>query len=142
MCDWIVQEYYSETTKTASFLINEAESGQNVGCAEISYSGGLSLFNDKPPKNPEWFFNRLYIKPSFRKKGAGTTLLSYIKEFVYKEDICLHCEVNPYNDGIILEGLKRSELIKFYKKHGFKEKTFISVFFKKPFKSLFMNLKI
>ena len=100
------------------------------------------MFNGKPPKNPEWFFNRLYIKPFFRKKGAGTALLNHVKEFVYKEDICLYCEVNSYNDDRIHKGLERSELIKFYKKHGFKEKTFISAFLKKPFISLFMNLKI
>ena len=124
MDNWNIEEYYSPSDKYLEIPIRdyvvfnaiEPETGKNAGCAEFS-SSSLSFFiKGQPIKNQQWFFNRLYVKPEFRNRGAATALLEQVRKYVYEKGVCLYCGVNPYGD------LSRSQLNTLYKKHGFQRK--------------------
>ena len=144
MDKWDIEKYYSPPHKFLEIPIKEyvvfnaiePETGKDAGCAEFSSSSMSFFIKDKPIKNQQWFFNRLYIKPEFRNRGAATALLEQVKKFVYEKDICLYCDVNPYGD------LNHSQLNTLYKKHGFQRKRVTCDTNDVLFYGLFMNYKL
>ncbi len=76
-----------------------------VGCAELS-----SFI-----KEGEFYFNRLFVQPKFRRMGFGHILMQQIIRIVDKKKINIVLDINPYGD------LNYDQLFKFYQKYNFEE---------------------
>ena len=141
---WKIEGHYSPPDKFFGIPIKEyavfdaidPKTGRNAGCAEFSSSVMSFRIKGKVVENPQWFFNRLYVKPEFRNRGVATALLDKVYEFVHDKDVCLYCGVNPYGD------LTRKQLNDLYKKHGFRRKLVTCGSVDKPFYALLMNFKV
>ena len=144
MTNWEIEEIYCPPQKCGDISINEfltidvidSETGKNAGCAELSPTSMKFFIKGNPIKNPQWFFNRLFVKPEFRGRGGATALLEHLKKVVHERGFCLYCGVNPYGD------LNRSQLNALYKKHGFQRKRVTCDTDNFLFYGLFMNYKL
>ena len=59
---------------------------------------------------------RVNVPKEFRRKGIGTEMLNELISDAEKEGVTLYIEPNPYPDV----SMTKVELVKFYKKFGFK----------------------
>jgi GNAT superfamily N-acetyltransferase len=67
------------------------------------------------PNQKEWYFNRLFVSPSVRKKGIATKLMSELVKKLDENKIDLFLDINPYGN------LNYKQLENFYRQFGFEE---------------------
>lgn len=60
-----------------------------------------------------YYFNRLYVDPSYRKQGLGTKLLDALLAVIKAYKFTLRLDINPYGE------LNYEQLEAFYIRHGF-----------------------
>lgn len=59
------------------------------------------------------YFNRLFVRPEYRRQGYGTKLLTMLLKLVKEQNFAIHLDINPYGD------MNYTQLEQFYMKHGF-----------------------
>ena len=65
--------------------------------------------------NNLYYFNRLYVSPSYRGKKFGTKLLDTLLKIFKEYNLVLKLDINPYG------GLNYKQLESFYVRHGFEK---------------------
>ena len=65
--------------------------------------------------NNLYYFNRLYVSPSYRGKKFGTKLLDTLLKIFKEYNLILKLDINPYG------GLNYEQLESFYIRHGFEK---------------------
>ena len=75
-----------------------------IGVAECSLIG-----------NNLYYFNRLYVSPSYRGRKFGTKLLDTLLKIFKEYNLILKLDINPYG------GLNYEQLESFYIRHGFEK---------------------
>lgn len=84
----------------------------SIGVAECS----TSMVSEFGLRNkPQMYFNRLYVRPEYRRKGFGTKLLKKLLEIIKEQQVVLQLDINPYGE------MDYSQLEMFYTKYGFKK---------------------
>ena len=92
--------YVIQNSTYISFSLSEK--GLPVGVAECSTGA-----------NNEWYFNRLFVRPNYRRKGYGTKLLTKLLKLSKEIGITIRLDINPYGE------MNYEQLEKFYLQKGF-----------------------
>lgn len=82
----------------------------------IAINSHMAVAEISPIEGNQWWFNRLFVNPSFRNRGIATSLMAELCEILDEKQITLLCAPNPYGD------LDLKQLTKFYKNFGFKKR--------------------
>ena len=114
-----------------SFKLSVVQSSMAVSIYEVHGHGAVDIsksnvtsFIPYYPKDKKylleefthiWYGNRLIVKPPFRGKGLGKSLMQELIKIADKLKYGLHFDVNAYINGSLTE----EQLIEFYKKFGF-----------------------
>ena len=105
--DYEIQEYTTDTS--ASF--HAVRGGISLGVIDAS----SALFDEGDINENAWYFNRLYVRPDYRKNGIATVLMNRFVDFIHERGLYMICDINAYGD------MDRDQLFNFYQSFGFCE---------------------